>query len=247
MNKGLNKQWKEAVLNKQMDKLVELCRIETMSKTARGWTEPIGVLNLSNYNILNLCIKLHVPVYRIKYLVEKCGQTPSSSTLELAVSEWHWTAVDYLHEELGIRHIDKKWVYRHLDHILVKQYEGRTIEFALDYLPFLNNSEDATFSWLHDVARFRKKQAFNASVAILGLKRRKNPLVYSQDVLRLISKVVMKKENVARKEWGYPMFFQRKDLGISISNYSKDVFKVWVKLTVVCLVCVLLFYIFFVK
>jgi hypothetical protein len=239
MGEGLNQQWKDAIETKQMDKMMELCRIETMSKTARGWTE---LLILEEETPLSMCIKLFVPAYRIKYLVEKCGQTPNSSTLELAVSEWHWTAVNYLHEELGIRHSQEYFLHRHLDHIHIQQCEEKTIEFALLYIPLLSKSKDSITVWLHDVARFRKKQAYNASVALLGLKRRKNPFVYNQDVLSLISKIVMKKENVARKEWGYPKFFQRKNFGIPISKNSKDVFKVWVKLGVVYLVWVFFYF-----
>lgn len=242
MNKGLNKQWKEAILNKRMDKLIELCRVETMSKTARGWIEP---LLFTNETPLSVCIELFVPVYRIKYLVEKCGQTPNSSTLELAVSEWHWTAVDYLHDKLGIRHCQEYFLNRHLDHIHIQQCEEKTIEFALNYIPLLSKSDDSVTVWLHDVARFRKKQACNASVVILGLKRRKNSLVYNQDVLRLVSNIVMKKENVARKEWGYPSFVRRpwKYLGIPIQENTKETVIVSVRLVLIFLVL----YIFFCK
>lgn len=241
MNEGLNEAWKRAVAKWDMKEVLELCMEESCDyKTALKARSSFHPTDTP----FSLAIRTFTSALRIQFLVQECGLTANSSTLEYATERHYWAAVKYFHDKLGIRYTDRYYCRQYLRHLEISVNEERSVRLVLEYLLwFIRLCEtESDYQNVTNIACFRHKRAQNASVALLSL-RKKRPTLASKDVLKIIAQMMMDKRSVAKKEWGRPRFYEQQFM---VEKQTKEFVYVFIGSVVLWGVLMLLFRFFFV-
>jgi hypothetical protein len=155
----MNEAWKRAVLNKDLEEIANLCIEETCDRSAIKQRD-FNDLDTS----LTLSIQFFVSMLRIQFLVQECGLVPNSSTLEYATRYYYWAAVNYFHNELGLRYTSRFYCRAYLRHLEVFANQERAVQLVLQYLPWftkLSNKQSYHHN-ITNIAYFRHKRAQSA-------------------------------------------------------------------------------------
>jgi hypothetical protein len=227
-----NEEFRIAILNNDLDCFENLCRKESRSSQIREY-DYIHRRALSyDQSFCYIGVVYRVSVEQFKFILKVSKERPSQYVFNLAVDYCLWDIVSYLHN-YDFKHGTVERVFSHL----FDEKRRDAIEIAL-YYP---NLWDALLEYsdqiadIIDVARHRRNRAFDATIAILSLKKKRPNLIH-KDVLQIIAKMIIQKDNVAKKEWGEPRFFDRSSL---IARNDAE----WVSVFVV--LCILFFVIYY--
>jgi hypothetical protein len=223
-----NEEFRIAILNNDLDCFENLCRKEYRSSQIREYGYPRYRLSLEKESFCTIAVACWVSVERFEFILKVSKERPSQYVFDLAVEYCLWDIVSYLHD-YGFRH---KTIGHFFDN-LISERRRSSVEIALYYPEFWDNSSKYIDEIIDiiDVARHRRSRALNASVAILSLKKKRPNLIH-KDVLQIIAKTIMQKDNVAKEKWGEPRFFNR--LPLRTRNNKEWVF--------VCTVLCILFF-----
>jgi hypothetical protein len=227
-----NEEFRIAILNNDLESFGNLCINESTSSQIRRYNYPEYYEHLDEKSFCAIAIVYFVSVERFEFILKVSKERPTQYVFDLAVEYRLWDIVSYLHN-YGFKHGTVERVFSHL----FDEMRRDAVKIAL-YYPHL---WDALFEYsdqiadIIDVARHRRNRALDATIAILSLKK-KRPNSIHKDVLQIIAKMIIQKDNVAKKEWGEPRFFDR---SILIRKHSKNPFSVWI---VVCFLFFIIYY-----
>lgn len=201
MNKGLNKEWKNALLKVDIEKIEILCKQESiLNMYTTGIVKPSYEWKKKTPYVI--AIAYVIPIERLTFIIENFQVPPETWDLDYAIFCGEWEMVTLFHD-YGLRHSNPR---NFLRHILYEGSEEKQIELYLCYTHWWNNilgcdydKRDVYHHKKLDVAKFRKQNAMRAGAALLCLKG-----IVHKDVTKMIRGIIVKPKNMARQEWGYP-------------------------------------------
>lgn len=208
MDKGLNEEWKKAILSCNYIRIRQLCWAEQSRgfiNIRRDFAESLWDVH-ALYECVIMCF---VPLERFIFIVDFCGESPTKHTLEWASQCAHWDIVNYLHER-GFRHTKSIMLDHHLDYLLYKKVpEEYLISIIICYVgtPLGKILEgDKRYNLAYAKAAVRKKYAQKAVASLVLLKRQG---LFCKDLMRMIVQRVGSYECMSKKEWEeYPMKYR---------------------------------------
>lgn len=208
MNKGLNEEWKKAILSGERIWIRQLCCIEK-NKRWIDHNRDFGESICDTQELYDFVIMYFVPLERFIFIVDFCGESPTEHTLEWASRCAHWDIVNYLHER-GFRHTKSIMLDHHLDYLLYKKVpEEYLISIIICYVgtPLGKILEgDKRYNLAYAKAAVRKKYAQKAVASLVLLKRQG---LFCKDLMRMIVQRVGSYECMSKKEWEeYPMKYR---------------------------------------
>jgi hypothetical protein len=200
--------WEKALLSKDVEKIKELCQIENSFFTLPpGGSRVEQDVSFGPFLVFALAVEYKIPLNRFIYLVKYFNELPKLIIFQFACGVNNWPVVDYLHTQ-GLKH---GVIEYYLIHLLNTPNEERAVRVNLCYPKWQDKyhsdnrslKEDETLLRIRKLTMIRKQNALKASVAILSLKKK-----HGKDVLRIIAKMIMHHDNVAKEEWGHLSFTQ---------------------------------------
>lgn len=227
-----NEEFRIAILNNDFETFEDLCKNESISDQIRRYNYPQYHKKLDEHSFCAISVAYWVSVERFEFIVEVSKERPTQYVFDLSVEFRLWDIVAYLHT-YGFRHGIVERVFQNLFY----ERKRDAIKLALYYPDLWYDLLDIgiEISDIIDVARHRRNRALDASVAILSLKKKRPNLIH-KDVLKIIAKTIMQKDNVAKEKWGELRFWNRSNL---IAKQSKNSFSVWI------VACVLFFVMYY--
>ena len=202
MNKVLcrNNEFRIAILNSDFETFEDLCKSESISDQIRRYNYPQYYKKLDEHSFCAIAVAYWVSVDIFEFIVEVSKERPTQYVFDLATRFHLWDIVSYLHN-YGSRHKTIESFFQNLMH----ERKRDAVEVALYYPEFWNDSSKYIDEIVDiiDVARHRRNRALDASVAILSLKKKRSNLIH-KDGLKIIAKIIMQKDNVAKRGWGEP-------------------------------------------
>lgn len=223
-----NENFRMAILNNDFETFEDLCRSESISDQIRRYNYPQYHKKSDEQSFCAISVANWVSVERFEFIIDVSKEIPTQYVFDLAVGYRLWDIVSYLHN-YGFRHGTVERVFSNLFHERIPD----AIKIALYYPNLWDALSEYSdqISDIIDVARHRRNRALDASVAILSLKKKRPNLIH-KDVLQIIAKMIMQKDNVTKEKWGEPRFWNRSNL---IAKQSENPFSVWI------LLCILFF------
>lgn len=202
MNKGLNEEWKKAILCRDWDKLSLLCGSNPNIQRNR-------VRDTKSTEFLYEFLFWNgISVEDFSFVMKICEEKPTQFIVDIASYCRNWDIVNYLISH-GFRYKNTCELLSYLEHIRGSTHDETRrarLAFMMDYLDTDTGRGIQKITHAASLYRSAKLQQKNAIHAVAVLVHLKKQGILHKDIMMIIIKITLHPENVARKEWYFSSF-----------------------------------------